>query len=47
MFSSLTENDLREIGVLALGARRKMLVAISGNFISDSFFPPYPTGFTG
>nr|CAD7424018.1 unnamed protein product [Timema monikensis] len=29
MFPSLTENDLREIGVNALGARRRMLVAIA------------------
>lgn len=29
-FSSLTSKDLMELGVLAFGARRKMLLAISG-----------------
>lgn len=30
-FKTLTESDLREIGVTALGARRKILLSIAGN----------------
>lgn len=29
-FKTLTESDLREIGVTALGARRKLLLSIAG-----------------
>lgn len=32
-FQTLTEADLREIGVTALGARRKMMLFISGKHI--------------
>lgn len=32
VFQTLTEADLREIGVTALGARRKMMLFISGKF---------------
>lgn len=32
-FKTLTENDLREIGVTALGARRKILLSIAGKII--------------
>lgn len=32
-FSTLTDHDLMEIGINAFGARRKILLAISGNFI--------------
>lgn len=39
-FATLSECDLREIGVKALGARRKMLVAISGNMFL-SFENPF------
>lgn len=32
-FPSLTDRDLVEIGITALGARRKMLLVISGEFV--------------
>lgn len=32
-FQTLSESDLKEIGVSALGARRKMLLCISGKCI--------------
>ena len=31
-FQTMTENDLKEIGVTTLGARRKLQIAISGQF---------------
>lgn len=31
-FQTLTEADLREIGVTAMGARRKMMLFISGGY---------------
>lgn len=33
-FKTLTESDLREIGVTALGARRKILLSIAGEIYS-------------
>jgi len=36
-FKTLTESDLREIGVTALGARRKILLSIAGEILYFSY----------
>lgn len=35
-FLTLTDQDLRELGISTFGARRKMLLAIAGKYIIDS-----------
>lgn len=37
-FSTLTDQDLIEIGINAFGARRKILLAISGRLFSEIYF---------
>ena len=32
-FQTMTENDLKEIGISTLGARRKLQIAISGESV--------------
>lgn len=36
-FLTMTEADLKEVGVTTLGARRKLQIAISGNFLAATF----------
>ena len=35
-FLTLTDRDLRELGISTFGARRKMLLAIAGTYHCDS-----------
>lgn len=37
-FLTMTDQDLRELGITTFGARRKMLLAIAGNILYTSFY---------
>ena len=38
LFKTLTENELRELGIPAFGVRRRMLLAIAGKFLQPVAF---------